>query len=93
MTYPDREAVIDVLVMSPMTDGMGTSMVPIRRTADEILTLFAPALQRARADAWDEAYEQGVIDERTSEDNIGIAGLGGKIAPARRNPYRQEVTE
>lgn len=88
MTDPTREDVIDVLVMSPMTDQMGTSMVPIRQTADAVVALFAPAIQAARADAWDEAYETGVDDERISESNIGIAGLGGKITPARRNPYR-----
>ena len=37
--------------------------------------------------AWDEGYRQGVQDERTSEANIGIAGFGAKVKPARQNPY------
>ena len=37
--------------------------------------------------AWDEGYRQGVKDERTSEANIGIAGFGAKVEPARQNPY------
>lgn len=39
------------------------------------------------AKAWQEGYRQGVLDERTSEDNIGIAGFGAKVEPARNNPY------
>lgn len=39
-------------------------------------------------EAWDEGYKQGVEDERTSEANIGVAGFGAKVAPARQNPYR-----
>lgn len=39
------------------------------------------------AEAWQEGYRQGVLDERTSEANIGIAGFGAKVAPARNNPY------
>lgn len=38
-------------------------------------------------DAWQEGYQQGVLDERTSEANIGITGYGAKIEPARVNPY------
>lgn len=37
--------------------------------------------------AWAEGYASGVIDERTSEANIGIAGYGAKVEPARANPY------
>jgi len=37
--------------------------------------------------AWDEGYRQGVEDERTSEANIGYAGFGAKVEPARQNPY------
>ena len=42
----------------------------------------------AVAQAWDEGYRAGIDDERTSEANIGIAGMGMKIEPARNNPYR-----
>ena len=46
-----------------------------------------PAQQNPVAAAWDEGYRQGVKDERTSEANIGIAGYGAKVEPARQNPY------
>ena len=46
-----------------------------------------PAQQTLVAAAWDEGYRQGVQDERTSEANIGIAGFGAKVEPARQNPY------
>ncbi|GEM_PF-2425258 len=39
------------------------------------------------ATAWAEGYASGVIDERTSDANIGIAGFGAKVDPARANPY------
>lgn len=39
------------------------------------------------AEAWAEGYRLGVLDERTSADNIGIAGFGAKVEPARQNPY------
>lgn len=38
--------------------------------------------------AWDEGYRSGINDERMSEANIGIAGFGAKVEPARNNPYR-----
>ena len=38
-------------------------------------------------EAWQKGYRSGVEDERTSEANIGIAGYGAKIEPARANPY------
>lgn len=41
----------------------------------------------AVARAWAEGYASGVTDERTSEANIGIAGFGAKVEPARENPY------
>lgn len=46
------------------------------------------ALRKQVAAAWQEGYEQGVADERTSEANIGLAGFGGKVNPARTNPYQ-----
>ena len=39
------------------------------------------------ASAWAEGYKAGIEDERSSEANIGIAGFGAKIEPARQNPY------
>lgn len=39
------------------------------------------------AEAWQQGYHQGVQDERTSDANIGIAGFGAKVEPARNNPY------
>jgi hypothetical protein len=39
------------------------------------------------AAAWAQGYRQGIDDERTSEANIGIAGFGAKVEPARQNPY------
>jgi hypothetical protein len=39
------------------------------------------------AQAWDEGYQAGINDERTSEANIGIAGFGAKVQPGRTNPY------
>ncbi len=46
-----------------------------------------PSAPVGAAEAWQEGYRQGVLDERTSEDNIGIAGFGAKVGPARNNPY------
>jgi hypothetical protein len=49
-------------------------------------------INRLCAMAWDEGYALGVDDERTSNDNIGIAGMGMKVNPARENPYRKSET-
>lgn len=65
-----------------------------RRTQHSMSANAQPApSQQAElmADVWDEAYKQGVDDERTSEANIGIAGFGAKVEPARVNPYRNAV--
>jgi len=48
-------------------------------------TPAAPGIDLATA--WAEGYRSGVTDERISESNIGIAGFGAKIEPARANPY------
>ena len=37
--------------------------------------------------AWAEGYRMGIVDERTSEANIGIAGFNAKVEPDRENPY------
>jgi hypothetical protein len=47
----------------------------------------APTVQEPVAQAWAEGYRAGIDDERTSEANIGIAGMGMKVEPARNNPY------
>jgi hypothetical protein len=39
------------------------------------------------ANAWAEGYRMGIVDERISEANIGIAGFNAKVEPARQNPY------
>ena len=44
-------------------------------------------VQEPVAQAWAEGYRAGIDDERTSEANIGIAGMGMKVEPARNNPY------
>jgi hypothetical protein len=68
----------------------------IRRETAAALEAAAPhMLNLAKREAWDEAYDQGVDDERTSQANPGIAGCFCHtwpcqcfIAPARANPYR-----
>ena len=60
---------------------------------DQITSITTPQAQptpvqdESLAKAWGEGYQQGVEDERTSEANIGIAGFGAKVRPARNNPY------
>jgi hypothetical protein len=61
-----------------------------RNTTESIAALrerLAQPEQEPVAKAWDEGYRQGVQDERISEANIGIAGFGAKVEPARQNPY------
>ena len=54
----------------------------------DMLIASLPLVQdESLAKAWGEGYQQGVEDERTSEANIGIAGFGAKVRPARNNPY------
>lgn len=48
---------------------------------------YLPLLEKA----WDEAYWQGVEDERTAEAVQASIGLGGHATPNRANPYRQET--
>lgn len=48
----DREALIDALVMSPMSDTVGTDLTRISRTADEILS--SEWLREVKAEAWDD---------------------------------------
>ena len=47
-------------------------------------------LAQVKAEAWDEAYRQGIEDERTAEElQVGI-GLGGYAPANRSNPHREE---
>ena len=62
-----------------------------RRTYTWMSELMKEARQaiatNAKATAWAEGYRWGVLDERTSAANIGIAGFNAKVEPARQNPY------
>lgn len=49
-----------------------------------------PVEQEPVAIAWQQGYDQGVSDERTSEASIGIAGFNAKVNPARENPYKKQ---
>lgn len=53
-----------------------------RQQAEEAFDWFVRAL---KADAWDEAYWQGVEDERTAE----AVQMG--VGPNRNNPYREDT--
>jgi hypothetical protein len=53
-----------------------------------LYTAPQPVQAEPVAKSWDEGYRAGVNDERMSEANIGIAGFGAKVEPARNNPYR-----
>lgn len=63
------------------------------RLMDKAITALRTAIEQTEkqepvARAWDEGYRDGINDERMSEANIGIAGFGAKVEPARNNPYR-----
>jgi hypothetical protein len=78
----EREKLIDILVMSPMSDSVGPLMSPVERTATQILD--SEWLASVKADAWDEgalwsAVECGAI---SNEKN-------GFLAPGD-NPWRGE---
>ena len=57
------------------------------KAGDKLYTNPPAQQQEPVSEAWDKGYQQGVQDERTSEANIGIAGFGAKVEPARQNPY------
>ncbi len=68
----------------------------VQASHDEIAAMLSAAPSRqapvaqgepSAAAAWAQGYRQGIDDERTSEANIGIAGFGAKVEPARQNPY------
>ena len=62
--------------------------VRITNAAIALRAALAEPEQEPVARAWQEGYNQGVEDERISEANIGIAGFGAKVEPARQNPYK-----
>lgn len=68
----------------------GWSKLPI---GTKLYARPVPPVVDAEAVAWQAGYQSGVEDERTSEANIGIAGMGGKIEPARANPYAAALTK
>ncbi len=55
--------------------------------SEDLSDLLEAFAKLVAAKAWSQGYQQGVEDERTSEDNIGIAGFWMKVQPARENPY------
>lgn len=74
-----------------LTDKSATTYDPLvaerwRNKGWPVTALYAAPV--IAATAWAEGYASGVIDERTSDANIGIAGFGAKVDPARANPYR-----
>lgn len=64
-----------------------------REARDELLrekAWHAAEVRKAKAEAWDEAYRQGIEDERTAEElKVGI-GVGGYATANRTNPYRDQ---
>ena len=65
-----------------------TAAIAALRTAIQQAEAQQPVTGEPVAKAWEEGYRRGVEDERTSNANIGIAGFGAKVDPARQNPYR-----
>jgi hypothetical protein len=51
----EREKLIDILVMSPMSDSVGPLMSPVERTATQILD--SEWLATVKADAWEEGRD------------------------------------
>ena len=69
-----------------------TQLPEVEEAINAIKEALAQPEQEPVAAAWDKGYQQGVQDERTSEANIGIAGFGAKVQPARQNPYGTTTT-
>lgn len=83
---------VDVLTLAKSDRPRGWNMhaVTENKALPDDVPLYAhptPSAPVGVADAWQEGYQQGVLDERTSEDCIGIAGFNAKVEPARVNPY------
>jgi hypothetical protein len=85
---PELEALIKECEVAWPFGGHGQIL---HRVADELRRL--DALEQAAqnnpslASAWAQGYRAGINDERESETNIGAAGFGAKVEPARANPY------
>lgn len=85
------EAAVEIWFERASADG-ATFKTRMRDALSAILAL-RPAQQAtpgALTKAWDDGYRLGVEDERNSEANIGVAGFGAKVNPARQNPYRAQ---
>lgn len=56
---------------------------------------YAAEVRKAKAEAWDEAYQQGVDDARTADALRVDVGLGQDLyaQPGRSNPYREGDNE
>jgi hypothetical protein len=75
----EREKLIDILVMSPMSDSVGPLMSPVERTATQILD--SEWLAEVKADAWAECAKE-ILQTREWH--------GGNQKYFPRNPYRGE---
>lgn len=79
VAQPSQQDIPDILA-----GALGVS----RGTAYQLMReVLAEQPAPVAATAWQQGYNQGVADERTSEANIGIAGFDAKVNPARNNPY------
>ena len=89
MTKECNEAIASLRQAIAEAEGQEKALQALH-AENERLGLYkdAYAEQEPVARAWDEGYRFGVNDERMSEANIGIAGMGMKVEPARNNPYR-----
>ena len=76
MSAQEREALVDLLVMSPMSDHVGTSMAPIERTADALLAAgwTRPVSDEDAIEAEVERLRQWKTE--ASEVMLGLQDLG-----------------
>ena len=79
-----EEALSSTYWVSDRLDGLTDKALAAIREA------LAEPVQEPVAIAWQQGYDQGVNDERTSEASIGIAGFNAKVNPARENPYKNQ---
>lgn len=82
-----REDLIERLRLEAAISARAGQLSRLNALADEFAVALESNAPVGVAEAWQEGYRQGVLDERASEDNIGIAGFGAKVEPARNNPY------
>ena len=85
------EACQTLVTLPGSVNWIKTLRLAVEQSREAITALTAALEQPAQEEpveaAWQQGYDQGVADERTSEANIGIAGFGAKVNPARVNPY------